>query len=396
MRPRPLGPGYTHSSMSGEIHTGCKVPSSRVRDAAPARPRACGFVGGPLLLIVLGIAALLAWRYLPVQEWLVTPVSDQGPPERPLVVLAERSGGEEPPVAAVTTPTPPVAAETVTPRGADMPDRIEAPEPAGEGAAVLADGSGAAGAPQIGTGTTSTPAPGAVVGIAKQGPQVATKAPLPASAAPAQSQVPTSPAAKPIAATQTQSARQAVQRKPPVTPAPKAPTQLATIAPPKPAVVTAAPSVANLRVFVQAEVNDRAGLGGYTEERFANLLRSDLERLVVDQLGAEAVQAGGANPAFRKQFAEDPEQARDAICREAGSQRVLLADLTIPSAGFSTVDSAYWPEVVFRAINCNDGRTRHRAKVRLEPHVRDSFPFQHQFAQRAENFLASQGYFLKP
>jgi hypothetical protein len=288
---------------------------SRHREAAslPSGPCARGFAGGPLLLIVVGIMALLAWRYLPWQGWLVVPDDAAVQGDR----TAEVAAGPE----------------------------------------------------------LTAPAEAAVTGGVAAAPS-----------RPAQPQVTPRPAA-PLEESPTAEAREAAA---PSRPAVPAKTQGPAPLPPVPV------AIPNLKVFVEADVHERAGLSAYSADSYAGVLRRELERVVASHLGGDALQAGGDNLGFREAFAEDPQRAPAEVCEGAGSRRVLLADLTIPSAGFSAVDSAYWPEVAFRAISCGDGRQHRRPKARLEPHRQDGFPFQHHFAERAEGFVASQAYFLQP
>ena len=70
--------------------------------------------------------------------------------------------------------------------------------------------------------------------------------------------------------------------------------------------------------------------------------------------------------------------------------------MVVQAAGVSAVPSAYWPDVTFTAISCGDGRVHKSPAQRLEPHRLDSFEYQQLFARRSQDFLASQGYFLKP
>jgi len=114
-----------------------------------------------------------------------------------------------------------------------------------------------------------------------------------------------------------------------------------------------------------------------------------------DYLGREAVQSEDPNMMFRDNLAEGRE-GLEQICKPAQAHRVLLADVEIAAAGFSGVDSAYWPEVSYIAIDCGDGRVHKSPKKRLEPHRLDTFEFQQQFSRRSQEFIASQGYFLKP
>ena len=178
----------------------------------------------------------------------------------------------------------------------------------------------------------------------------------------------------------------------------RSPEVVASIAKPVPVPVVRpppAPADAGLRVLVEADVGERSGLGKFTAESYATLLKGELETVSSDFLGAAAVQSGAPNLAFREQLA-DGRAGIDRLCSQARVQRVLLADVSIPSGGFSSVASAYWPEVRFTAINCGDGRLHKSSSRRLEPQRADRFEYQKDFAQRAHDFVASQGYFLRP
>ena len=200
--------------------------------------------------------------------------------------------------------------------------------------------------------------------------------------------------------------------KPVVTRKPKAPAQEPKVAkkpaavvakvdkpaaPSKSAASTAPPpaTVAALRILVEAETHDRADTDQYTPTQYAAMLRKELIAVAGGYLGGENVRAADANLAFRDDLA-DGRPGVDRLCDRAGSERLLLADLSVPSEGFSRFDSAYWPEVVFTAINCRDGRLHKSQKIRLEPSRLDRFEYQHGFAERSQQFVASQAYFLKP
>jgi hypothetical protein len=101
------------------------------------------------------------------------------------------------------------------------------------------------------------------------------------------------------------------------------------------------------------------------------------------------------NQSFRAELVQGSEGIM-APCREPLTHRLLLADLTVPSAGFSTIESAYWPEVELLAINCEGIRLYKRPRQRLEPHRLDSYPYQKGFAEKSQQFVSSQAYFLKP
>ena len=152
-----------------------------------------------------------------------------------------------------------------------------------------------------------------------------------------------------------------------------------------------APAETGLRVLVEADVGDRSGLGRYTAESYASLLKGELETVSSDFLGCcgpERCTQSGVSPACGR-----PGRRRALVLAGGRTARVLLADVSILPAA-SSVASAYWPEVRFTAINCGDGRLH--SSRRLEPQRADRFEYQKDFAQRAHDFVASQGYFLRP
>lgn len=146
-------------------------------------------------------------------------------------------------------------------------------------------------------------------------------------------------------------------------------------------------------MFVEADADERAGLGAYTPTAYAALLKAELSEAVNGFLGADAVDSGGPNLAFRDELERGARGVED-LCERAGSHRLLLADVNVPSSGFSTLPSAYWPHVTFTAINCNDGRLQKSQGKRLEPQSQDRFECQRDFVGLARAFIASRGYFL--
>lgn len=185
-----------------------------------------------------------------------------------------------------------------------------------------------------------------------------------------------------------------VPKQPPTAPKVSKPTVVASLSQPKP-VPPAAPVRPALRIFVEADAHERAGLGNLTPTEYARLLRGELLAIAADYLGPDAVARDDSNLAFRADLA-DGRSGIDRLCAKAQTPRVLLADVTVESAGFSSLPSAYWPDVTFTAISCADGRVHKSQAQRLEPQRTDRFEYQQLFARRSQDFIASQGYFLKP
>jgi len=75
---------------------------------------------------------------------------------------------------------------------------------------------------------------------------------------------------------------------------------------------------------------------------------------------------------------------------------LLPADVAKFAAGFSSVPSAFRPKVKFTAENCADGGVQRCQNKSPELNRLETFEFQHSFACRSHDFVASQGYFLKP
>ena len=392
-----------------------------------------------MLVIVLGAVAVLGVRYLPVDDILEriraagatdpagsaavvppepsadarlsTPVNR--PPEPPVVILADTQAASptviEPAVADVAEPvlppedaidaapgpSAPVVADAVVADPAPVDPAVaavdELPERIRAAAAVIAAN------PAARTQVTTAPRP---VETSLAGSTTIATSPVPRTPDRPGAVSPATPdavAARTVAPTPVKP--KPIAPKPVASPAAsRSPEVVASIARPVPVPVVRpppAPAETGLRVLVEADVGERSGLGKFTAESYATLLKGELETVSSDFLGAAAVQSGAPNLAFRDQLA-DGRAGVERLCSQARVQRVLLADVSIPSGGFSSVASAYWPEVRFTAINCGDGRLHKSSSRRLEPQRTDRFEYQKDFAQRAHDFVASQGYFLRP
>ena len=392
-----------------------------------------------MLVIVLGAVAVLGVRYLPVDDILEriraagatdpagsaavvppepstdvrlsTPVNR--PPEPPVVILADTQAASptviEPAVADVAEPvlppedaidaapgpSAPVVADAVVADPAPVDPVVaavdELPERIRAAAAVVAAN------PAARTQVTTAPRP---VETSLAGSTTIDTSPVPRTPDRPGAVSPAAPdavAARTVAPTPVKP--KPIAPKPVASPAAsRSPEVVASIAKPAPVPVVRpppAPAETGLRVLVEADVGERSGLGKFTAESYATLLKGELETVSSDFLGAAAVQSGAPNLAFRDQLV-DGRAGVERLCSQAGVQRVLLADVSIPSGGFSSVASAYWPEVRFTAINCGDGRLHKSSSRRLEPQRTDRFEYQKDFAQRAHDFVASQGYFLRP
>ena len=300
---------------------------------------------GPLLFIILGGLALLAYRYLPFESLLEKIKAGRGDAQ-----ITEQAAPPAAPASASALPDTAVESAAVTTM---PPAPTVSPQPS------------AVAMPEVRSPPPPVVVPAEVLPVEKVAPRVVMP-PKVQAPKPKPTQGPVGPASEPPTV--------AGDAKPALSPE--------TVLP-------------NLRVFVQADVHERAGLGDLSADRYAELLKAEITAVAGDYLGREAVQSEDTNMMFRDYLAEGRE-GLEQICKLAQAHRVLLADVEIAAAGFSNVDSAYWPEVSYIAINCSDGRVHKSPKKRLEPHRLDTFEFQQQFSRRAQEFIASQGYFLKP
>lgn len=368
-----------------------------------------GWIKGPLPILVIAGAAFLAYRYVPLGDLIerfrspatqgtavstppdAMPAEPLGPvagdaalvergPSRPAAGSGDTAASEE---------RPPAASRPVDPNAVDRaPKPVEAPVTAARVGGPNSADSGVDAPPVAADATPSTSSiarPGSdtqVAAIATPGGVgAALPAPRPAQAPGVTQAAPRVP--KPV------------ERRPAASAAVAPPTRrpaLQQAVVPAPLAEPARPPA--LRILVAADTDDEAGLGAYEPAEYAAMLRQELIDIARGTLGPENVSASLGNMAFRDDLGEGRSGA-ERLCRRAGAERLLLADLTVPTAGFSTIPSAYWPEVVFTAINCADGRLHKSQKKRLEPHSGDSFDYQLGFAQRSQQFVASQAYFLR-
>ena len=366
---------------------------------------------GPLPVLVLGAAVVFGMRYLPLDDILERIAPGRGEPaERSQVAVSPPSAAaivERPAAKPPAKPANPLGPPAALEEGIDASAVASAPEVEPDRAVATAE------APQA--PAAARPAPPAVVATPPPD-AVAEVAPVVAPA-PAERPLETPPAAVAEAINERPPPSVAAA-KPKLTPEPKRESKPAAVVRPAPAAAASKPPVVasvgtpvvapapvarpepkpvlpNLRVFVEADVDEEAGLGSYSAVEYARKLQAELAAAVRDQLGPGAVPGNDANLAFRDRLAEG-RPGIEELCRAARARRMLMADLTVPSAGFSTLPSAYWPEVAFVAVNCVDGRMRQSPKQRLEPHRLDVFDYQQFFARRSKEFISSQGYFLEP
>lgn len=324
-------------------------------------------MGGPLMVLLVGALAIVVWRFVPFGQLQQTPPVAEADVGRATDTAAPLPAPAAPPIP--QAPAAPTLSEAATPSPPVTSAEVQAPLP-----------------PSV-VNEPAAPAP----------PAVAAVVPSPVNA-PAVAKVSPPKVSPPEVSPPKVSQPRPSQPKGGQSAPPRV--EVAKAAPPKPlppkvAEPTAPAPLPPLRIFVEADVDDEAGLGAYSASQFAGMLRGELAAVAGSYLAPGVVRSGDDNLGFREHLAAG-RSGIERLCQQADASRLLLADVTVPSAGFSALPSAYWPQVAFTAINCNDGRVHKRQKKRLEPNRLDNFEYQQHFYQQSESFVASQGYFLKP
>ena len=209
---------------------------------------------GPLLFIILGGLVVLAYRYLPFESLLEKIKAGRG--DAQITEQAAPSVAEQGPVDSMPAPVAPAVREETERSLVDAE-----PPPAASGSAPALPG-----VPESTAVTTmpiEIPQPPAVAV-----PEVRSPPPsvvLPAEVSPVEKAAPR--VAVPPDEVQVPKPR---PRQEPVVPAAEAPTTVAAAGKPEP---IPEPVLPNLRVFVQADVHERAGLGDLSADRYAELLK---------------------------------------------------------------------------------------------------------------------------
>ena len=182
---------------------------------------------------------------------------------------------------------------------------------------------------------------------------------------------------------------------PPATPFPFSPVSSPPFSPPhQPAaqVVTLPGSVSGGRPVLHF-----AALGLPTRRSFWNKATRDD---YTPQLRTALGQAGGAllgmhvedlemgQDAFDAWWSEPAEAPRSrALCGAQPAPRALLsARVETPPVFFTTTESAYWPELKLRLVDCANQRI-YRQEKSLVPDNQDAWPFATEFKQEVERFL---------
>lgn len=177
-------------------------------------------------------------------------------------------------------------------------------------------------------------------------------------------------------------------RPPPVVLTPVAP---ATEAPTGPVPTAAMTTAARRPVLAHAGIGVptyRAFWSGENRAGYSRRIDDALARLGAEGLGMAAHALHLDAAAFDTLWNEpaDAPRAR-ALCADTPTPaRLLLARVETPPVHFTDIESAYWPELKLRLIDCADFNIRRHAKI-LAPRNGEAWPFAAEFHEEVAAFL---------
>ena len=139
-----------------------------------------------------------------------------------------------------------------------------------------------------------------------------------------------------------------------------------------------------LKVSVVADVSDRAGI---TESAQAYAARASTE--IAQRAGeifSQEVSIDSGALAELRAHLEKGDEDYATLCRQWQADILILGDFRIVT-GYSTIDSAYWPDYHLHLHNCGTQRSRREVFRHLNPSNRDGFPFQEAINEKTMKFL---------
>ncbi|MEJ2460714.1 MAG: hypothetical protein P8098_03690, partial [Candidatus Thiodiazotropha sp.] len=205
----------------------------------------------------------------------------------------------------------------------------------------------------------------------KSGPSKAVPTPTPAQVAP-------KPKAQPprqVATARPTPDNSEAAPKPKPQPEPIAPQEtVASQPPPSPAMVVA----------VVADVSDRAGIRE-SAEAYARRASGEITQRAGEIFDKDRVVDNGTLADLRDHL-QTGEEDYAGLCQKWQADILILGDFRIVT-GYSTIDSAYWPDYHLHLYNCGTQRSNHEVFKHLNPSNQDSFPFEQAINQKTMKFL---------
>ncbi len=309
-----------------------------------------------LILIMLGVVMMLSPKFIP-QE-----VKQAAAPD-----LAQEEAAEKPSSAA-EIPSPPAASPALVMESAlaadpaaastGEPPSIATPTPP---SAQAASGSAVANADSHKASPSSATAPPA---------SAATPIPAPAK------QKPKAQPPRQLATLRPIPAKTVTEPKPAPVPEPVA--QKPTAAPQPP------PTPPALMVAVVADVSDRAGIRETAEayaQRASGVIAQRAGEIFDNKLVIDS-----ATLTDLRDHLQRGEENYAALCEKWRADILILGDFKIVT-GYSTIDSAHWPDYHLHLYNCATRRSSQEVFKHLNPSNQDSFPFQAAISAKTVSFL---------
>ncbi len=262
---------------------------------------------------------------------------------------------------------------------------VEKPSPPLESSPLVMESDSASQPPPETATSLSPPAPEAALPVpaVESNKAVATsESPKPALSttvpAPSTAQVAPKPKAQPprqVATARPTPDKTDAAPKPKPQPEPVAPQEtVASQPPPPPALVVA----------VVADVSDRAGIRE-SAEAYAKRASGEITQRAGEIFDKDRVLDNGTLADLRDHL-QTGEENYAGLCQKWQADILILGDFRIVT-GYSTIDSAYWPDYHLHLYNCGTQRSNHEVFKHLNPSNQDSFPFEQAINQKTMKFL---------
>jgi hypothetical protein len=293
-----------------------------------------------LILIMLGAVMMLSPKFMP-QESTKTPLSDLeiAPPPAPSTSPSRESES-------VTDAIPPAEEIVTSPQTASIPPpTVTSPEQA------------------LPTATTALPVKKTLVAAPATQPATSTLITPPTPSAKEKAKPP--PPKK-------------VSKSNPVASKPKPVT-------PEVVAVAAPPPLDTLVVATVADVSKQAGISE-SAEAYAKRASEAIARQAGEIFSDSLRVARDSVADLRAHLPQGVEDYK-TLCKTWKANILILGDFRI-TTGWSSIDSAYWPDYHLHLYNCDTQRARYAVFKHLNPSNRDIFPFQQAINEKTMRFLS--------
>jgi hypothetical protein len=153
---------------------------------------------------------------------------------------------------------------------------------------------------------------------------------------------------------------------------------------PEAVAVVEPPPLDTLVVATVADVSKQAGISE-SAEAYAKRAAEEIA-LQAGEIFSDSLKVAKDSVAdLRAHLAQGAEDYK-SLCKTWKADILILGDFRIIT-GWSSIDSAYWPDYHLHLYNCDTQRSRYQVFKHLNPSNRDIFPFQQAINEKTMRFL---------